>query len=200
MQEDPRDRAVIGKPLKHRMEDVALAVEKLAGKIFADQGPRPAGRSDEDTRCGQVEILDRENVDPNQNDRIAGGSEQEPIAGLDLAQLPIITLHRLLGLDEARLQLGHSLQAPADRDQTGILAQAHRGILDGPPHSRREDLVDLSESGDAEIPRVVDETLQALAPERLDRVGPRTPDPRVHYLGGDRRRERRPPDHARVIE
>ena len=41
MQEIPGGTALIGKPLKHRVKDVALTVEKLAGEIFADQGPTP---------------------------------------------------------------------------------------------------------------------------------------------------------------
>ena len=47
--------------------------------------------------------------------RVRRGAEQQPIAGLELAQSPIIALERLLGVDQALLQRREALQVATDR-------------------------------------------------------------------------------------
>ena len=98
--------------LQHVAERDALLGCQLVQQVLADRG----NSQGPDRR--RIGLDDLEIGGADQQHGVVGGIEQKSIAGLDLAQLPIVAFHRLLRRDQPRLQLGHRMQVPADRQES----------------------------------------------------------------------------------
>jgi hypothetical protein len=127
------------------VERLADARRRLGRERAADQ---PVGRQPEE-RAGRgvgVHHLARRGVDHEH--RLARALEQQAVAGLDVAQPPVVALERLLRLDEALLQGGHGAQVAPDQDH-GAVVQADARVRHGQigPVERR--VVDLAAWGRA---------------------------------------------------
>ena len=65
----------------------------------------------------------------DQQHRLAGGVKQDAVARLDVAQAQVVALHRLLGLDQAALQIGDALEVARQRHAFATAAQGQHDVL-----------------------------------------------------------------------
>ena len=160
-------------PRQHGLERVAVVRRDLRQQIAAAADAKRANRR-------PVGLGDPQVIDPQQKYRLDRSVEQQPVPGFDLAQLPIILLHRLLRSDQAGLQFHHRLQAAADREQAVLAADAYGRVLDRQFAPAGEALVDLAERRDACAARVVDDARDLAATQVSDGVRPGPPTPGLH--------------------
>ena len=109
-------------------------------------------------------------------------SNRSAVAGFDLAQLPVVPLHRLLRGDQPGLQFGHRLEVLADGEEIGGLAQADGRVLHRQLEPAREALRHLTEAGHAGAAGVLDQLPHAAAAEIRDRLQPWPAEPAVDRL------------------
>ena len=145
-----------------------LMKQFAAGQIFV-----AAARRIQRLDRGAVGFDDPQIGRGHDQDRLVRGVEHQPVARLDLAQLPVVALHGLLRGDQARLQFGDRLQVLADRQHAGAAAEQHGGEFHRNFEAARKALVDLAERRNAAGARVVDHALDLVAAACRRRFRPR---------------------------
>lgn len=132
-----------------------------------------------------VGLEDLQRVRLQQQDRLVGGIEQQPVAGLDVAQLPVFLFHRLLGGDQAGLEFRDGVEVAPDREQPGLAAQPDRRVLHRELEAAGKALGDLAERGDAFFARVLDHAHDLAAGDIADGFHPTPAEPVIDRFVGD---------------
>ena len=166
-----------------------------AGQIFV-----AASRRVERLHGGTIGLHDTQISRGHDHDGLIGRIENQTIAGLDLAKLPIIALHGLLRGDQARLQFGHRLQVLADREHSSPAAEQNGGEFHRNFEPARKSLIDLAEGRNAAGARIVDHPLYFVAAHVTGDFNPRTADPAIDALALHGRRQGRLADHTLHIQ
>ncbi len=135
-----------------------------------------AGREREELRSCAIGLDDAQGCSIDHEHRISGDLEQQPIARLGLAPLPVVALHFLLRLDEALLDRSNRAQVAAHRQHRAMLAQPNGGIRDGKLTAIATDR-DFASLRYAGLVGFKQKLLDLAARVVRDGVGPGTTDP-----------------------
>jgi hypothetical protein len=193
MHEDAGRSTMLAYAAEHGAQLVMVAGEDVAQHVAALGEAERADR-------GHVDFGDAQGVGADDDDGLVGGVEQQPVARLDLAQLPVFLLARLLCGDQLGLQFGHGLQVLADGHEAGASGDAGRGVFDRQFAAAGEALGDLAEGGDAGGAGVGDHAADAVAADFANRLEPGAADPAGHALAGDAVGEGGGVDHTIIVE
>ena len=193
MQQHARGPTILTNPLEQRVERLLLS----GGHLIHEVAP---GRQAKTADGGRIGLDDPEGVRPKQQHRLVRGVEQQAIARLYLAQLPILLLHRLLGGDQAGLQIGHGLQVAPDGDQPGFASKPDRGVLHRQLEAARETLGDLAEGREAPFASVRHHPPDLVTADVVDGVDPGASKPVGRQFLRHRVRQRRVTDDAVEVE
>ena len=169
---------------QHAVEGLAVLGNQGVEKLALVRRARPRGRQSQDLKRPGVEVDDAQALGIQEQDGLAGGIEQQAVAGLDLAQLPVIPLQGLLRLDQAVLEFGDGAQALADRQQAMVIVEADGGVFDRRLGAARQALHDLTEGGNPLIPGILEDAGEVNLIRGADCVTPGHPDPVSGLLAG----------------
>ena len=176
-QQDARGLAALAHLPQHVGEGLAILDQEGFQKLAGPRGPGLGRGQPQGLGGGGIQLQDAQAPGIQDEDGLVGGVEEEPIAGLDLAQLPVVPLQGLLGLDQPILEFGDGAQVLAHRQQAPVLAQLDGGVFDVGLGAAGQALHDLAEGGNTQRPGILEHELEVNPIRWPDGVGPRPSHP-----------------------
>ena len=121
--------------LKHPVQRSLIAIRQIEVELAA-------GNQTKRLRRCRVGFYDAQIRDANKGDHFSRGLQKRPVTGLNLAKPPVVPFTFLLGERETRLEFGNHLEALADRDESGLLAEIDGCVFDQEFAPARHSLID----------------------------------------------------------
>ncbi len=196
MQDDRRRLAVLAHDAQEIVEGVALLRREIGRDLAIGEIVLPLlGAGEEFLGC-RIGIDDAQRCGIQHEHRLVRDLEQMLVAGLEVAQLPVVALHLLLRRYQARLQLGDGPEALADGHQAALGAEPDGRVLHRHFEAAGEKLRHLTERRDAGRLGVLDHAADLVATDAADCLFPTLADPTVDVLTRHLLGHRRLLDHA----
>jgi hypothetical protein len=137
----------------------------------------PSSGPAEQARRGLVGLDDAQRVRVQHQHRVVGDLEQQPVARLGLAALPVVAFELMLGLEETLLDRAGGAQVAPERQHRALRAQPHRRPGDRDVQPERRWMVDLAPARAAFGAHLAEQLLDLAPRVAAGGFGPWPPDP-----------------------
>ena len=179
MENDARRPSLDPSRFERAVQDLAIAVRQI-GKKFRSRHEAEGFRRD----C--VGLDDAQIAGAHDRHALRRGVQQGAIAGLDVAELPVVAFAFLLDARQPRLEVRKRLDALADRDEAGAAAELDGRILELQFAAAGQPLADDEAGGLAFAGRELDRLRHAVRRVWRNGFGPLQSAPLVEQLARKR--------------